>query len=682
MSTPDNPFKDQYTANGVVVDFAFTFDVVQNRSVFVYVTAPGNAPDEDTDIQSPSTYVVSFDNPSAPSSPGTVTFNVAPVDGAIVTITPDEQTGVTVTFSNTEPLDQTDLNKGYSQQSSTIDNILQLFLTASLRYNLNENNANLDYTNLIPPLADEAFWRRVGTEIISQDYEDFVKEVEADISEDVANKINAGADNTNFSAEMASNPTGDPYSGSVKTIDANGNIIVGPVLSGFSAFAGASWAQQWSESETFFTDDFGNSGFGARYYSNLANIAASAAGGVIDELRIFDAVSSTTTVDLIRYDNTGTPTDPWENVLENSFSVYLNGERLQDPVAYSPSGTPPNSGTLYSVNIVEEPTLLNPSSITFSPPVPANTEIYIARSEAQGDGASMRRDSNNATFNAGSLVMSRTGDNFQASAGSLVAARDLSNADFLFRTFEGQTKLLPTGTDVDTVTELGVFMTETIGWSNLPPSLNTSGILKVEFPSLSDTNPGGGTFIQTYRDTEANVTVKRLFRGNTWREWELVSYRQPGEVFYTSVVDEPLGGSFLNGQTIVDGWVRLERLAASGSVFISQSGNNMVLENVEDFLRPIGGSSRSLGSFQNDAARNIDGTFTGIWGAQGGSNGTGPFSSVRNGTNNPSSSGGNPPSFGNYTFSTANIGNSYPVAAENRPKNYALNLAIYHGVVL
>jgi hypothetical protein len=76
--------------------------------------------------------------------------------------------------------------------------------------------------------------------------------------------------------------------------------------------------------------------------------------------------------------------------------VYLDGVRLQEPTAYSPPSTPATSEITYTVTIKEPPTLGDPSFITFSAPVAANTEIYVTRSEAQGNGSTMFRRFDNA----------------------------------------------------------------------------------------------------------------------------------------------------------------------------------------------------------------------------------------------------------------------------------------------
>ena len=388
-----NPFKNQYTADGIATDFVYNFAVPINRSVLVYQTLTGNPADEDADLVSKTLYTIIPDNPTAPTSTGIVRFNAAPADQSVITITPDQETLVTYVFSNTAPFNTDNLNGSFEQEAQTNGYNLQNFLENSIRYNVNENDGNINYDNKVSPLADNGFWRRIGAAIVSQDFDEFVGEVSAIVVIQAEEYVNAGADNTNLSHTIASNDQGVQYSGNPKRVDPiTGNVINDPLIQGFSAKAGALWAKAWAESANQINDDYGNSGRSARFYSDQASIAASSAGGVIDQLRIFNNVSTTTQIDLINYD----ANEPWFDVLENSLSVYLDGVRLQEPTAYSPPSTPATSEITYTVTIKDPPTLGDPSFITFDSPVPVSTEIYVTRSDAQGNGSTMFRRFDNA----------------------------------------------------------------------------------------------------------------------------------------------------------------------------------------------------------------------------------------------------------------------------------------------
>ncbi len=405
-----NKFISQYTANGTLTEFAFTFDIVQGRSVNVYITLPGNSANEDNDLLSINSYIVELTNPNAELSKGNVVFNVAPVNGSIITITPDNNTDVTVSFSNTTPFNQDNLNKAYNQQSSTISQDSENFKVSSLRYNINENEANINYDNKLKPLSDKGFWRREGSDIISQDFTSFVQEVSEEVAGSVKNQVNASASNTNLTSELASNAINTPVSGNIFKVDNDGQVIVDKTLTNvISSLAGAHWSKEWAISELQVNDDYGNNGFSSKYFAALANIASTATSGLIDELYVYKP-TTTSKIDLIEYRTN--PNEPWIDVLENSFTVYIDGKMIQSPSAYSEGGGATGGTYSYTVDIKQNPTLVSPSSITITPTVPANTQILISRGVAQGD----------------SSTMFATGSNYKTDAlDSKIANRDLSN---------------------------------------------------------------------------------------------------------------------------------------------------------------------------------------------------------------------------------------------------------------
>lgn len=424
-----NKFISQYTANGTLKEFAFTFDIVQGRSVNVYITLPSNSADEDNDLLSINSYTVELTNPNAELSKGNVVFNVAPANGSIITITPDNNANVTVSFSNTTPLNQDNLNKAYNQQSSTISQDSENFKVSSLRYNINENEANISYNNKLKPLSDKGFWRREGSNIISQNFTSFVEEVSEEVAEGVKEQVNASASNTNLTAEISSSPINTPVSGDILKVDNDGQIIVDKTLSNVvSSLAGAYWAKEWATSELQINDDYGNNGFSSKYYAALANIASTATSGLIDELYVYEP-TPTSKIDLIEYNSN--PNEPWVDVSQNSFTVYIDGKMIQSPSAYSENGGSTGGTYSYTVDIKQNPTLVSPSSITITPSVPANTQILISRGVAQGDSTTMfATGSNYKTNSLDSKILNRDGSNLDiTSATSKVLNRNLSNIE-------------------------------------------------------------------------------------------------------------------------------------------------------------------------------------------------------------------------------------------------------------
>lgn len=436
--------KNQYTADGIATQFEFTFSIPVTRELNVYVQI-GTQADEVADLLPDSNYTISFTSPSAGLSPGNVIFSVPPLVGKIITIRPSNQTGISTLYSNTTEFNREELNTSFSETSATNSNSQSLYLGDALRYNENENDIKLsEYKNTIAPLEDKAFWRREGSKIISQDYPEFIEEITADIKVDIKDQVNASANNTNLSADIANKSFGVEYAGNVDTIDALGNVISTPITPGQSALSSAKSAELWAVSEVEFTDTYGTVGRSAKHFSEKAETAASSSGGIITELYVKDT-SPVTQVNLIDY--SVTPNEPWINTLENSFTIYVNGNKLPEPKSYSDGSVVPAKP--YTVTIIATPTLATPSFITFNPAIPANQEILIARSEAQGNSATMFVDSSNAIFNTSTKL----------------AARDLSNV-----------------TLADSFTQQIIDLTWPIGsiFSSanpiLPPSLNLPGV--------------------------------------------------------------------------------------------------------------------------------------------------------------------------------------------------------------
>ena len=93
--------------------------------------------------------------------------------------------------------------------------------------------------------------------------------------------------------------------------------------------------------------------------------------------------------------------------------------------------------------------------------------------------------------------------------------------------------------------------------------------------------------------------------------------RYPGELAIFSTPTLPAGfpGFVLDGSTIPNGVNDFPELAASGSRFITISGNNIILSDQSDVIRGQGSSERNVGEFQSDAILNITGEI-GVYGVK------------------------------------------------------------------
>ncbi|WP_163372877.1 hypothetical protein [Endozoicomonas acroporae] len=138
------------------------------------------------------------------------------------------------------------------------------------------------------------------------------------------------------------------------------------------------------------------------------------------------------------------------------------------------------------------------------------------------------------------------------------------------------------------------------------------------------------------------------------------------ELFFFASTAPPPGFFVLNGSTIPNGVNDYPELAASGSRFITISGNNIILKNASDFIRGKGASGRSVGEFEGDAIRNITGTLTSAH--SGGAIAPRPLHSLLD--------SGNDMWFGATQFDASRV---VPTADENRPKSLTALICIYHG---
>lgn len=146
-----------------------------------------------------------------------------------------------------------------------------------------------------------------------------------------------------------------------------------------------------------------------------------------------------------------------------------------------------------------------------------------------------------------------------------------------------------------------------------------------------------------------------------------------GEIVRFSFDTPPQGFFALDGSTISNGKNDFSALANSGSRFITISGNNLILANFQDFGRGKGSSGRVVGSFEDDAIRNITGQVNLCSAWNGVSSAGALYKSGSSGSTNGNDNNGT-----NVYFDASKI---VPTAPENRPKSLTELVCIYHGVL-
>lgn len=152
-----------------------------------------------------------------------------------------------------------------------------------------------------------------------------------------------------------------------------------------------------------------------------------------------------------------------------------------------------------------------------------------------------------------------------------------------------------------------------------------------------------------------------------------------GELCFFSFETAPSGFFSLDGSTIPNGVNDFPDLASSGSLFVTQSGSDLILADCADFIRGKGSSDRDVGEYESDAIRNITGQAGSLGpddacGFNRGSNGA--IYTSGNATRILDGTGGESDQYLNFDASRV-----VPTASENRPKSLTALVCIYHGVL-
>lgn len=127
----------------------------------------------------------------------------------------------------------------------------------------------------------------------------------------------------------------------------------------------------------------------------------------------------------------------------------------------------------------------------------------------------------------------------------------------------------------------------------------------------------GGFLPGNIEKTRQNLDVARQAAGRVVGEIARFSFEKPPPGFFA-----------LDGSRVPNGAKDYPALVASGSRFITVSGNDIILANYQDFGRGKGSSNRPVGSFQSDAMRDIKGRIDSVFANTDGSNAVSPVTST------------------------------------------------------
>ncbi|WP_299733831.1 phage tail protein [uncultured Endozoicomonas sp.] len=174
----------------------------------------------------------------------------------------------------------------------------------------------------------------------------------------------------------------------------------------------------------------------------------------------------------------------------------------------------------------------------------------------------------------------------------------------------------------------------------------------------------GGLKVPNNLKTLRNLGLRPIYVGELCR----FSFEMPAD---------GLPGFFaLDGSRIVGGAVEpaYKPLIDSGCRFITIDGNDLILADAAYFGRGKGSSSRAVGSFQEDAIRNIKARIDNYYNSIYAGSATGAITGIEGSNRVGSGSGAGGRGF---VFDASRV---VPTASENRPKSLTELVCVYHGV--
>ena len=173
-----NEYTQQYKiTDSTITRFDFNFNIAQGSNVNVYYWNGdfNTTPNEANDIIAENLYTL-FYNSEKDSTDGYIEINFDIIAGGELTITPALETALDVDFTQTSQLNPENLNKAFAQLADPLNYMFSLYKNLSFRYNANVDIDNISsYNILLPPLEDQSFFLRSGTNITNESLSDLQK---------------------------------------------------------------------------------------------------------------------------------------------------------------------------------------------------------------------------------------------------------------------------------------------------------------------------------------------------------------------------------------------------------------------------------------------------------------------------------------------------------------------------
>lgn len=157
---------NQYEADGITDTYTYSYLILLNTDIAVYITPPATPANPTTDLQTLNTdyEVTGVGNENG----GTVIFNSVPVQGSIITLSRDIQFEITTNFSNAQTISGVNLDLAFQRVVLMCQQLGSDYALRGLQYFINTviptNPENVATTvNLLPTLDANQIWMGTNT---------------------------------------------------------------------------------------------------------------------------------------------------------------------------------------------------------------------------------------------------------------------------------------------------------------------------------------------------------------------------------------------------------------------------------------------------------------------------------------------------------------------------------------
>lgn len=155
---------NQYLADGLTVNYIYSYLILLNSDIQVYVTPPGQEADPTADIKQLGVdYTVSG---MGTVTGGLVTFFISPVNGAVVTLSRNILVSIDTNFSLAQNFNGANLDAAFERVTLFTQQTETILSTRALQYEVNTYLPN-SASNLVPTLGNNQVWSGLNGAVVA-----------------------------------------------------------------------------------------------------------------------------------------------------------------------------------------------------------------------------------------------------------------------------------------------------------------------------------------------------------------------------------------------------------------------------------------------------------------------------------------------------------------------------------